>query len=586
MSIHFYARKGNLPEVASLLASGTKVNAKQRYTAKTPLLCAALSHEAGVEMLQFLVENGANINAVNKKSDGTALSCALRSGSVEKVRFLLDQGCDIHYRRPHGYNAVIDAIYGAIPDETGSNETSLTKTDQGDRLISLLNFLIEQGVSLNDVSKDGESAVRIASQLGRFDALKRLFDAGADVKSLWWDELLYAIPFGSLGEVEELIATGSDLFVRDHYSRTPWLLSLHVGDIEKAKLILASGALRDDEDHCGTTPLLYAVETERVDSKIEILQWLIELGCDVNGVDRSGVSPLMLAAQKGDTKIVELLLASGANPSLDTQASDRAIALAANLPTAKLLAAAGGELKEINEAVRSRLTGVEESILLATQQEYKTGRDRRFGKTNPEVMNIPFWQAMIRARETAYTARVAFGDKDNSHPVWCDRRFGKTLTCLPDGRAVEIGGEHEDFYDPDFCIYNDVVVYKGNGDFEIFGYPKTDFPPTDFHTATLVGNVIYIIGGIGYMEDRQYGTTPVYQLHCDTFSIEPVKTSGEMPGWISRHQARYQAPNQIIISGGKIDTLSGEKAEYIDRTGVYRLDLDTFTWHCKTAFVN
>jgi len=25
---------------------------------------------------------------------------------------------------------------------------------------------------------------------------------------------------------------------------------------------------------------------------------------------------------------------------------------------------------------------------------------------------------------------------------------------LPDGRLVSVGGEHEDYYDPDFCIYN------------------------------------------------------------------------------------------------------------------------------------
>ena len=43
-----------------------------------------------------------------------------------------------------------------------------------------------------------------------------------------------------------------------------------------------------------------------------------------------------------------------------------------------------------------------------------------------------------------------------------------------------MGGEHEDFYDPDFCIYNDVVVYDGHGDFTIYGYPKEVFPSHGF----------------------------------------------------------------------------------------------------------
>ena len=43
-------------------------------------------------------------------------------------------------------------------------------------------------------------------------------------------------------------------------------------------------------------------------------------------------------------------------------------------------------------------------------------------------------------------------------PFWSWQRFGRTSTALPDGRVIHIAGEHEDFYDPDFCIYNDVMV--------------------------------------------------------------------------------------------------------------------------------
>jgi len=57
---------------------------------------------------------------------------------------------------------------------------------------------------------------------------------------------------------------------------------------------------------------------------------------------------------------------------------------------------------------------------------------------------------------------------------------------LPDGREVLIAGEHEDYYDPDFFIYNDVVVRAPDGKFAIYGYSKEAFPPTDFHTATLL----------------------------------------------------------------------------------------------------
>lgn len=57
-----------------------------------------------------------------------------------------------------------------------------------------------------------------------------------------------------------------------------------------------------------------------------------------------------------------------------------------------------------------------------------------------------------------------------------------------------------------------MVVYKDNGDFKILSCPKNIFPPTDFHTATLVGEYIYIIGNLGYIEQRINQETPVYKL--------------------------------------------------------------------------
>lgn len=80
---------------------------------------------------------------------------------------------------------------------------------------------------------------------------------------------------------------------------------------------------------------------------------------------------------------------------------------------------------------------------------------------------------------------------------------------MPDGRAVHIGGEHEDYYDPDFFIYNDVTVVGPDGSIKIRGYSRGVFPPTDFHSATLAGDAILIIGRLGYPDQRVAGRTPV-----------------------------------------------------------------------------
>lgn len=62
----------------------------------------------------------------------------------------------------------------------------------------------------------------------------------------------------------------------------------------------------------------------------------------------------------------------------------------------------------------------------------------------------------------------------------------RSSTRLRNGREIYIAGEHEDWYDPDFYIYNDVIVIHPNLEIQIYGYPRTVFRATDFHSATLV----------------------------------------------------------------------------------------------------
>src|SRR6185503_1846850 len=118
---------------------------------------------------------------------------------------------------------------------------------------------------------------------------------------------------------------------------------------------------------------------------------------------------------------------------------------------------------------------------------------------------------------------------------WSAMRFGQSITRLPDGRIVQVAGEHEDAYDEDFCIYNDVFVHEPGGAITLYGYPEDVFPPTDFHTATLVGDAIYLIGSLGYAGARRYGHTPVFRLDTRTFRIERLAPAGDPPGWIYGH---------------------------------------------------
>jgi hypothetical protein len=151
--------------------------------------------------------------------------------------------------------------------------------------------------------------------------------------------------------------------------------------------------------------------------------------------------------------------------------------------------------------------------------------------------------------------------------------MGQPKVRLPDGRIVYVGGEHEDHYDPDFYIYNDVVVETGD-EIQIFGYPESVFPPTDFHSATLVGSRILLIGNLGYPDHRKAGQTQVKWLDLDSWRISDQPTSGDLPGWIHRHNAVLLPESKIIrLTGGMLG--AGEYRENFDD---FDLCLKTYRW--------
>jgi hypothetical protein len=216
------------------------------------------------------------------------------------------------------------------------------------------------------------------------------------------------------------------------------------------------------------------------------------------------------------------------------------------------------------------------SKLAIDRDQFQQQWFRRFGSANPERMNVPFWMEQVRSKEDAYAVRKKF-HFDPDGPVWCFDRYGMSRTLLPDGRVIYIAGEHEDGYDPDFCIYNDVVLEHLDGSIDIFGYPRELFPPTDFHTATLINDSIYVIGTLGYVDERRPGETPVYRLDVDSMAISFVETTGENPGWLFKHEAvANTGGTAIFVWGGEL--YSEPRVKSLPNWYGYGLDLRTMKW--------
>ncbi len=109
-------------------------------------------------------------------------------------------------------------------------------------------------------------------------------------------------------------------------------------------------------------------------------------------------------------------------------------------------------------------------------------------------------------------------------------------------------------------------------------YPAAVFPPTDCHSATLLGDSIYVIGNLGYPADRQLGKTPIFKLDLASYGMEEVPSSGESPGWINNHKAALDNDRGIVVSAGLRHVLVNDKVVEIENADTYRLCLDTSVW--------
>lgn len=607
MKIHDYAGWGDVARVAQEAAAGVSLEQPDEQ-GRTPLMVALASRQAPASAVQALIETGADVNALARDprpgrlaeslaelqeagllegfesssaalgcspdsppSIESALTCAAKHASPEKIELLLAAGADAAYVDPCGYGVLLGVLHRDYPD---SEEQRLT----------LVERVIDAGAPLDAASHYGESAVSVSSGFGRFRLLELLCRRGADMSPLQWTDLHRAVAFGERERVQALLASADGkakaalLAARDRWERTPLLIAVLSGDRALVELLLREGAQLADRGRCGETAISLAI----MKNDAAMLQFLIDQGASIEDANEFGDFPLKQAAQAGADDCARLLLAAGADPARRDEFGQSVIHSAATVAIVEMLAERGEDLSDLEPDMRRTLCrhdGLPPEDY--SHPDYPQFKNRVFGRTNPQRMNNPFWEAMVRSRDYAWAAAQKFGEEICGRPpVWCFRRFGQSLTRLPDGRLVEIGGEHEDFYDPDFCIYNDVVVHRGDGEFDIFGYPQELFPPTDFHAAALVDESIYIIGGLRYAGQRVEGRTTVFRLCLRSMAIEPWEFEGEGPGWIQRARARVigsgegDGEGRIQLSGGEV--LRGGSFVPSDQT--WLLDVNDRCW--------
>lgn len=396
----------------------------------------------------------------------------------------------------------------------------------------------------------GGTAFRRCLGEGKLEAMRILIRAGAQTG--WTvDQTKIA-----LGEVPPSPDTAE---------ADPFLFACRVDNLEAASAYLSTS-------EAGRRKTAEAVVKAVTARATDIVVWLLDEGFDPNAVDDINWGALERAVANEDIATAEVLLGAGADPYGEPEKDYTSPVQKAVSEQMRALFVSFGvnpaHFEYETNPENLRLAFLPEKKL--TQVEFESHRSQRTGQTNPERFLPNFWYEQMRTGRYSAPKDIK-DDKDRSKPVWSFSRFGRSATPLSDGRLVLIGGEHEDSYDPDFCIYADVTVLDGKGGVDHFIYPDEVFPPTDFHSATLHGDQIWLIGSLSYPERRQEGMVQVLRLDLNVFSIHAVETTGDNPGWLHRHRAALDR-DEVIVTGGKAEP------GFRDNEETYFLDLKTLIW--------
>ncbi len=295
-ALHWASYHENLSAVSQLLNSAAQVNASTDLGV-TPLWLAAQNGNAAI--VEYLLSAGADPNIVLHSGE-TVLMTASKTGNADVVRSLLLAGADpnpavtrdqtaLMWAANNGHAEAVAALieYGADIEAQSLIRTQYVKSEKIQDSNPAYKFWVEQG---------GNTPLIFAARSGDLRTTQLLIEAGADVNrvsAFGISPAIMSIHGGNAKVLDLLLSHGAEL-----ESAAAGHTALHAavlrGNLEAVKVLLQHGA--------NTEALLERPTPARRQST------------DYNFHDSLiGATPLWLAARFSEPKIMQILLAAGAN---------------------------------------------------------------------------------------------------------------------------------------------------------------------------------------------------------------------------------------------------------------------------------
>ncbi len=286
-ALHWACRGVHLEIVRFLVESGADVNAADG-NGIVPIHSAAVRNNA--EAIALLLAGGADIDA-KEFGEHTALHYAAMYNAADAAALLIEKGADIEARDDYARTPLL-----LCARERGEAQTA--------------RILLDAGADIDARDKFGTSSLELAAWRGKKEVVDIFLDAGAALPSE--DRAMYSLCMQAASNglarlFEALAAAGADITFTLPGGGTLLHLAAAGGSIEIIEILISKGMESNLKDSYGWTPLHYASR----DGRIESVRRLIAGGADIEARTIMGQSPLNVADEMKHDDVRALLVEKG-----------------------------------------------------------------------------------------------------------------------------------------------------------------------------------------------------------------------------------------------------------------------------------
>ncbi|VDO41744.1 unnamed protein product [Brugia timori] len=267
-----------------------------------------------------------NVDMQTESNHDTALTLAATGGHDSLVELLITRGANIEHKDKKGFTPIILAATGGhvnvveILLNHGANieaqsdrtkDTALSLACSGGRK-EVVELLLKRGANKEHRNVSDYTPLSLAASGGYVDIVNLLLNNGAEINSrtgskLGISPLMLAAMNGHAAATKILLERGSDINSHIETNRnTALTLACFQGRTDVVRLLLEYNANVEHRAKTGLTPLMEAANGGYVD----VGELLLTAGADPNSspVPSSRDTALTIAADKGHHKFVEMLI--------------------------------------------------------------------------------------------------------------------------------------------------------------------------------------------------------------------------------------------------------------------------------------